>query len=116
MQTDAVVHELHTDDATISQLAQMTEGFSGAEIEQAVLSALYEAFFEERGLRFRDLKKAIRETVPLSVVQADQIQALRRWAVTHAVPAAMHEDGDPASALAGDAFPSAQNTRILDYQ
>ena len=115
MQTNAVVHEFHPDSAAMQTLAQMTEGFSGAEIEQVVLSALYEAFFEERGLRLRDLTDAIRETVPLSVVQADQIRSLRCWAVTHAVPAAAKAD-DSAPTAAGEACASAQNPRILDYQ
>lgn len=115
MQTNAVVHEFHPDSAALQTLAQMTEGFSGAEIEQVVLSALYEAFFEERGLRLRDLTDAIRETVPLSVVQADQIRSLRCWAVTHAVPAAAKAD-DSAPTAAGEACASAQNPRILDYQ
>ncbi len=116
MQTDAVVHELHADNETIAELAEMTEGFSGAEIEQVVLSALYEAFFEERGLRFRDLEQAIRETVPLSVVQADQIRALRSWAAAHAVPAAAHGETEPASTFPGEAFTPAQNARALDFQ
>lgn len=47
----------------------MTEGFVGAEIEQVVISALYEAFFNKRPLEFSDLANTIKNVVPLSVTQ-----------------------------------------------
>ena len=65
----------------------MTEGFVGAEIEQAVISALFEAFSEERVLEENDLFKVIENTVPLSTTQAEQILALRLWANERAVSA-----------------------------
>lgn len=74
------------------KLASMTEGFIGAEIEQVVISALYEAFFEERALEFRDLEKTIKNTVPLSTTQKEQILALRAWANVRAVAATKKED------------------------
>lgn len=74
------------------KLATMTEGFIGAEIEQVVISALYEAFFEERALEFRDLEKTIKNTVPLSTTQKEQILALRAWANVRAVAATKKED------------------------
>ncbi len=114
--SSAVTHELCPDSALFSELAQLTEGFSGVEIEQAILSALYEAFYEERGLRMQDLITAISETVPLSVVQADQIRAIRSWAATHAVPATAKEDREAETDAACDLHAGVQNTRILDYQ
>ncbi|MCQ2958424.1 MAG: AAA family ATPase, partial [Candidatus Gastranaerophilales bacterium] len=79
-------------DETFTRLAQMTEGFIGAEIEQVVISALCEAFFENRALEFSDLEKIISTTVPLSTTQKEQIVALRQWANVRAVSATKKED------------------------
>ena len=72
---------------TYKKLAKMTEGFIGAEIEQVVVSALCEAFFENRALEFSDFEKIIKTTVPLSTTQREQILALRQWANVRAVSA-----------------------------
>ncbi len=71
-----------------AELAKMTEGFIGSEIEQVVVSALYDAFFENRPLVLEDLTKNIQTTVPLSMTQREQILALRAWANVRAVSAA----------------------------
>lgn len=70
----------------------MTEGFVGAEIEQVVISALYEAFFSKRPLEFADLETTIKNTVPLSVTQKEQILSLRQWANIRAVAATQKDD------------------------
>ena len=70
-----------------SELAKITEGFIGSEIEQVVVSSLCDAFFENRPLRFEDLTKNIANTVPLSTTQREQIYALRTWANIRAVSA-----------------------------
>ena len=64
----------------LEQLAMMTEGFSGAEIEQAVVSALYAAHAKNQQLSTELIADEIRETRPLSVVMDDRIAALRQWA------------------------------------
>ncbi len=64
----------------LSELVTLTEGFSGAEIEQAVISALYDAFSEGRELAQEDLVRACKETMPLSQTLREQIQSLREWA------------------------------------
>lgn len=69
------------------ELAKRTEGFIGSEIEQVVVSALCDAFFENRALNFEDLEKNIATTVPLSMTQREQILALRAWANVRAVSA-----------------------------
>ena len=69
----------------------MTEGFIGSEIEQVVISALYDAFFEDRALEFTDIEKAIKNTVPLSTTQKEQILAIRNWANVRAVCASSKE-------------------------
>jgi ATP-dependent 26S proteasome regulatory subunit len=74
-------------DAILNELADKTEGFTGAEIEQIVISALYEAFFENRALLVSDLKNVTSNMVPLSVTQKEQIKALRDWANVRAVAA-----------------------------
>jgi AAA+ superfamily predicted ATPase len=69
-------------------LAGSTKGFSGAEIEQAVLSAAFEAQADHRSMTQQDLMAAISRTVPLSVTMAEQIKKIEAWAFKRAVPAA----------------------------
>lgn len=73
-------------DAT--RLADSSEGFSGAEIEQAVVSALYEARSAGLPLDEAGVLVALRSTRPLSVVRAEDVSALRDWASGRCVPAA----------------------------
>ena len=80
------------DDTLLDKLATKTEGFVGAEIEHVVISALYEAFFEERALSDEDLETTIKNTVPLSITQKEQIKALRDWANVRAVAATAKKD------------------------
>jgi ATP-dependent 26S proteasome regulatory subunit len=68
-------------------LARMSENFSGAEIEQAVISALYDAFEDNRNLNTEDILNALKSTVPLAQTMETQVNALRGWARTHARPA-----------------------------
>ncbi len=74
-------------DFNISQLAQITKGWSGAEIEQVIISAMYEAFSEQRKLTEDDLFKIFGNTVPLSTTMAEQIKKIRSWAHDRAVRA-----------------------------
>lgn len=62
------------------ELAAGTEGFSGAEIEQIVISAILDAFDRGRVLTQSDLHEARDQTVPLSVTAEESIFALREWA------------------------------------
>jgi SpoVK/Ycf46/Vps4 family AAA+-type ATPase len=71
----------------IESLASMSEGFSGAELEHAVVEGLYFAFDEGRELAAADLERAIRETVPLSVTSAEELRRSREWARRRARPA-----------------------------
>ncbi|MEI6166509.1 MAG: AAA family ATPase [bacterium] len=61
-------------------LAMASEGYTGSEIEQAVVDSLYGAFAESREPGMLDISKALGETVPLSKLMAEQITGLRRWA------------------------------------
>lgn len=75
------------DDELYSKLASLTENFIGAEIEQVVVSALYEAFFENRALKYSDFVNTIKNTVPLCTTQKEEILRLREWANVRAVAA-----------------------------
>jgi len=70
-------------------LAEESEGFSGSEIEQSIISAMYEAFTEGREVNTDDILKALSETVPLSETMEEQIDELRNWAKTRARPASL---------------------------
>ena len=68
----------------LDNLAAASEGFSGSEIEQAVVAALYEAFDERRDLQNEHILQALRQTVPLSRTRREEVQALREWAAARA--------------------------------
>jgi SpoVK/Ycf46/Vps4 family AAA+-type ATPase len=72
----------------VPQLAEMTQGYSGAELEQVVIGALNHAFFDDRELKFEDLKEEAENQVPLSRMMAEEISELRQWAVLRARPSA----------------------------
>jgi len=61
-------------------LAQESQGYSGAEIEQAVVSSLYDAFLENRDINTKDVSRNIKQSVPLSVTMKENIEATRGWA------------------------------------
>jgi len=68
----------------LPRLVALSEGFSGSEIEQAVVSGLYEAFDQGRDLSTEDLEKVLGQTVPLSRTMKEDIDRLRRWAADRA--------------------------------
>lgn len=61
-------------------LTAASQNFSGAEIEQAIISALYDAFSEQRELQTRHIVRALEQTVPLATTMDQQIDRLRTWA------------------------------------
>ena len=72
----------------LAALAAASEGFSGAEIEQAVVAALYTAFARHVELATEHILEEIKVTKPLSVTRAEEVEELREWARGRAVPAA----------------------------
>jgi SpoVK/Ycf46/Vps4 family AAA+-type ATPase len=68
----------------IAEHAEESERLTGAELEQAVTSALYTAFAGDRELEDDDLANAIAETVPLYDTYEERIKELRDWARTRA--------------------------------
>ena len=75
----------------LTALAHATDGFSGAEIEQAVVSALYDAFAEKTELAERHLVKSVGETKPLSITMSEEIDRVRDWARTRTRPASLRK-------------------------
>ena len=73
-------------DFDVAGIAAATEGFSGSEIEQAVVSALYAAHAQDKPLATEHILAEVDETQPLSVVMQEQIAALRDWAQGRTVP------------------------------
>jgi len=71
----------------LAALAGATDGFSGAEIEQIVVSALYGVFAAGRTLRMEDVSAEIARTRPLSATMEERIQGLRDWSQGRTVSA-----------------------------
>lgn len=72
----------------LDQLVSVCDGFSGAEIEQGLVAAMYEAFAQEREFTQLDIIASIKSTLPLSKTMSEQVAALRDWARQRARPAA----------------------------
>ncbi len=71
----------------LGALAKASEGYSGSEIEQAVVSALHGAYADKSGLNTERILSALRASPPLSVTLAEKVQCLRAWAEDRCVPA-----------------------------
>lgn len=66
------------------ELARLSDGFSGAEIEEVVIAALFDAFSQRCDLDTEILKRSVSETVPLSKTMSEELSRLRTWAVGRA--------------------------------
>jgi SpoVK/Ycf46/Vps4 family AAA+-type ATPase len=64
----------------LDALVEACNGFSGAEIEQAIVAALYTAFSDGTDLTSEHLLSELNTTQPLSVTMAEKVSALRNWA------------------------------------
>ena len=73
----------------LDQVAAAARGYSGAEIEAAVQTALYAAFANKQTVTTAGLLGALKATVPLSVTRSEEIEELRAWASQRAVPASL---------------------------
>jgi SpoVK/Ycf46/Vps4 family AAA+-type ATPase len=71
----------------LDKLVKASEGYSGSEIEEAVVSALHEAFAAKTDLDTKRLVAALKVSPPLSATMAEKVQALREWAKGRSVPA-----------------------------
>jgi len=80
--------KLAPDKFDVKALAAAADGFSGAEIEQAIVSAMYESHAAKRPLDSALVADELARTRPLSVVMAERVARLREWAAARTVPAA----------------------------
>jgi len=81
----------------LEALASGSAEFSGAEIEEAVNSALYDAFYSKQELTTENIRTSLSQTVPLAKTMDEQISRLRSWAEGRArnasVPREAKKDG-----------------------
>jgi len=71
----------------LAELVTLTDGFSGAEIEQGIVSSLYAAHALGQQPEHAHVAAELRKTRPLSVIMAERVAALRAWASGRTVPA-----------------------------
>lgn len=70
----------------IAAIADTMDGFSGAEIEQAVVAALYAAHAQKKALATHHIITEVEQTKPLSIVMRERISVMRTWAAERTVP------------------------------
>lgn len=78
---------LKPEDFDLKKIVDATVGFSGAEIEQAIIAALYRASTEKEVISTKHIIEQIKSTKPLSVLKKEEISALRAWAKERTIPA-----------------------------
>jgi len=83
------------DNFNVEDLARRAEHFSGAEIEQVIVSGMYAAFAEGVDLEQRHMLPTLAETMPLAVTMREDIARLRDWARTRTRPASPPEPERP---------------------
>lgn len=83
------VPELKSDEF-LQEMIRRTESFTGSEIEQLIIAALFEAYSGKRKATYQDFYDAVTNTVPLYVTQKREIEGLREWAKTRAVSASLN--------------------------
>jgi SpoVK/Ycf46/Vps4 family AAA+-type ATPase len=75
----------------LQRLRKITQGWTGAEIEQCVVSALTQARLKDKSLAFEDIHQAALTVVPLSKTMREQVDRIRSWAYDRAVRASPRE-------------------------
>jgi len=78
--------EIDHSNINLKQIAGASEGFSGSEIEQSVVSAIYSSHDINTPVSTEMILSELRNTRPLSVIMAEQISQLRQWASERTVP------------------------------
>jgi SpoVK/Ycf46/Vps4 family AAA+-type ATPase len=79
--------ELDPNKFDLQNAAELSDGFSGAEIEQVIVSGLYSSIGGSGNLDTELLSDEIKKTKPLSVIMSEKIQNMREWANERTVPA-----------------------------
>ncbi|WP_405374679.1 MULTISPECIES: AAA family ATPase [unclassified Microbacterium] len=109
---------LADDRAALDTLISASENHSGAEIEQAVVSALYEGFAKKERVTLDMVNSVVQTMIPLAVTQAEEVQRIRDWAAQRAVRATGAEDLDSGEVGGGEvdgALSSRRGGRTVDY-
>jgi SpoVK/Ycf46/Vps4 family AAA+-type ATPase len=78
----------------LKALAEASTDFSGAEIEEAIISGLYDAFYGGQDLQPQHVLDSLQQTVPLAKTMDEQISRFRTWAkvrARHASAARLNE-------------------------
>ena len=75
-----------------AELAQITDSFSGAEIRQSIIEAMYQAFSEKREFTTNDIKEAIKDSIPLANIENEQMLKLKEWATSGRIRLASTKD------------------------
>jgi SpoVK/Ycf46/Vps4 family AAA+-type ATPase len=81
----------HFSNEELLVLSKASQGFTGAELEEAVKEAMFRAFDSGHDITLDDMKDALKATAPLSRTMSEVIQATRQWAKGRAVPASYNE-------------------------
>jgi len=76
----------------LEALAGAASGFSGAEIEEAIVSAMFDAFYDKQPVTTERVLTSLQQTVPLSKTMSEDVDGLRKWAVGRARPATTPEE------------------------
>ncbi|MFM9064272.1 MAG: hypothetical protein ACKOOI_14765, partial [Pirellula sp.] len=71
----------------LARLSDLTAGFNGAEIEEAIVSAMFDEFSGQVAMDTKLLETSVRETVPLSKTMHEELSRLREWSQGRARPA-----------------------------
>ncbi len=80
----------------LDALAVASEGFNGAELEEAVIASLFDAFSSDCDIDTEILRRAIGDTVPLSKTMSEELSRLRGWASGRARPASSTSESESA--------------------
>lgn len=91
LQIHIINRERDPGDFDLSSLARDSDGYSGAELEQMIVSALFDAYSDDRQLSDSDLRQALNETIPLSQTMEEQLRELREWCMHRARHASICE-------------------------
>ena len=75
-----------------SELSNLSESFSGAEIRQSIIEGMYHAFYEEREFTTEDICYALKELIPLAELDNNQTLKLQNWAISGRIRSASSKD------------------------
>jgi len=64
------------------ELSELSDSFSGAEIQQSIIEAMYQAFYEKREFTTEDIARSLNEIIPLANLENEQMLKLQNWAIS----------------------------------